>query len=577
MKRIVEAWSNREQPTTHLAHTSGRSVAIRSIAVAIFDALALLAILILVANSQWTLVVLLGLAALLVNWAYLNPRTNASRWLTPGLILMAFFVVYPVLYTGYVSFTNWQTGSVLTKQQVIENLEARQTLSSERSETGSLAVYQNSAEELALLVGGDTIDVFFGQLRPPDGEPQALPAEDIGGLNIDSDIDLASPPPEIGGYTLLSRLQVTGVASQLEGGVIDLPDGRTARIETLSTVVVNDSRQRFVYDEANDSVVDNQFGLTCASGEGAFYCNDVPQELVATIDLQRRDSVISCSADVCDNVPLYAIDGSLPGWRQFIGPDNYIDIFTSPTIRTPFLRVLIWNVAFALFSVLSTFALGLGLALALKDEGMKGRAIYRSIYILPYAIPAFLSVLIWRGLLNSDFGKVNGIIETFGLPGVDWLGRGSTAMIAVLVVNLWLGFPYMFLITSGALTAVPEDLLEAARVDGAGPWKSFRMITLPLLLVSTAPLLIGSFAFNFNNFILIFLLTDGGPPLSGYDVPVGSTDLLISFTFKLAQAAGRGAQFGLASAIVVLIFLVLATTSAFSFRLTKRLEEIYDQ
>lgn len=150
-------------------------------------------------------------------------------------------------------------------------------------------------------------------------------------------------------------------------------------------------------------------------------------------------------------------------------------------------------------------------------------------------------------------------------------------MVSVLLVNLWLGFPYMFLINSGALTSIPEELLEAARVDGASAWKSFRMVTLPLLLVSTAPLLIGSFAFNFNNFALIYLLTDGGPPLQGYDVPVGATDILISFTFDIAAGAGRGNQYSLASAIVVLIFVVLATTSALSFRLTKKLEDVYDQ
>jgi arabinogalactan oligomer/maltooligosaccharide transport system permease protein len=224
-----------------------------------------------------------------------------------------------------------------------------------------------------------------------------------------------------------------------------------------------------------------------------------------------------------------------------------------------------------------TFALGLGLALALKNEGMRGRAVYRSIYIIPYAVPAFLSIFVWRGLLNTQFGQVNNLLETLGLPAVNWLGTSTNAMISVLLVNLWLGFPYMFLICSGALTSIPEELLEAAKVDGASAWKSFRTVTLPLLLVSTAPLLIGAFAFNFNNFVLIYLLTNGGPPLTGYDVPVGATDILISFTFDLAAGSGRGAQYALASAIVVIIFVVLATTSALSFRLTKKLEDIYDQ
>ena len=558
----------REKQPSHLLASSGRSMLIRGVAVAVFDAIVLYAFVILAANQSWTLMVLLGLSAVLVNWAYLSPRTNAARWLTPGLVLMAIFVVFPVLYTSYVSFTNWQTGSVLTKDQVLDNLLARQAQTGEASEPATLAVYRDAPNagggELALLFGSDALSPVFAVAN---GDP----------IDVDlSGVDVNSPPDTLGEFTLLSGLQVTGEASRLEGATVELSDGRTAEVETLTSVAIRSAGLRFSYDAASDTLTDIQLGLTCPSGEGAFYCNDVPQEEVAAIDLQRSET-ITCSNNRCDNVPLFAIDGSLPGWRQFIGPDNYVDIASNESIRTPFLRVMIWNVIFALVSVFSTFALGLGLALALKDESMKGRSFYRSIYILPYAIPGFLSILIWRGLLNSEFGKVNGLLGTFGLPQVDWLGTTTGAMVAVLVVNLWLGFPYMFLITSGALTSIPEDLLEAARVDGAGAWKSFRMITLPLLLVSTAPLLIGSFAFNFNNFILIFLLTGGGPPLTGYDVPVGSTDLLISFTFRLAQAAGRGAQFGLASAIVVIIFIVLATTSAMSFRLTKKLEEIYDQ
>ncbi len=565
-------FDSEERPNAHLIETSGRSLLIRGGAVAVFDALVIYAMALLIANRSWTLMVLLGLSAILVNWAFLSPRTSAARWLTPGLILMAIFVVFPVIYTTYVSFTNWQTGSVLTKDQVIANLEGRRTQTDEASEAATMVVYRNGDDDLALLVGSEGLEPYFGLIRPEGEDPEARPAADLDPATV----DLADPPAEIGGFTLLPRLQVTGEAARLEGALIDLPDGRVARVETLTSVAISSAGQRFTYDEATDTLTDAQLGLTCTSGEGAFYCDDVDESEIASIELQRSET-ISCEGGVCDNVPLFAIDGSLPGWRQFIGPDNYVDIATSETIRTPFLRVLIWNIVFALISVLSTFALGLGLALALKDENMRGRAVYRSIYILPYAIPAFLSILIWRGLLNTQFGKVNGFLNTFGIPDIDWLGTQTGAMVAVLFVNLWLGFPYMFLITSGALTSVPEDLLEAARVDGAGAWKSFRMITLPLLLVSTAPLLIGSFAFNFNNFILIFLLTAGGPPLTGYDVPVGSTDLLISFTFRLAQAAGRGAQFGLASAIVVIIFLVLATSSALSFRLTKKLEEIYDQ
>lgn len=542
---------------------------LRGISVALFDALIVLVVPQLVANGSWTLLTLLTIATLMVNYAYVAPWARASRWLTPGLILMVMFVAYPVIYTTYISFTNWRTGNILTKDQVLEQLESRQIQSEDDSITLDLRVYRDGQDQLAFLVFGPDFEPFLGVARDSSEGPLTDNALD-GGV-----IDPANPPEQVGDFTLLAPLQVTGLANRLETTVVDLPDGSRAETATLNTVTVSRSGPRFTYDPETDVLTDNQLGLTCPGGEGNFFCGDVPEELVANAARNQTDSTITCAGGTCDQVPLFALDGSLPGWRAFIGPDNYLDVLTNERIRQPFLRVFTWNVVFATVSVVSTFALGLGLALALQDEAMRGRPLYRSIYMLPYAIPAFLTALVWRGLLNAEFGQINGLLASFGIDGPNWLGVTGWAMAAVLIVNLWLGFPYMFLITSGALTSIPSDLLEAARVDGAGPWRSFRSITLPLLLVSTAPLLIGSFAFNFNNVVLILLLTGGGPPLTGYDVPVGGTDILISFTFNLAQGGGRGQQFGLATAIIVMIFLVLAVVSSTSFRLTKRLEEIY--
>ncbi|MGB5656398.1 MAG: ABC transporter permease subunit, partial [Acidimicrobiia bacterium] len=144
-----------------------------------------------------------------------------------------------------------------------------------------------------------------------------------------------------------------------------------------------------------------------------------------------------------------------------------------------------------------------------------------------------------------------------------------------LLVNTWLGFTYMYLISTGALAAIPHELQEAARVDGATGFQVLRRITFPLLMVSLAPLLIGSFAFNFNNFILVEFLTQGGPPVVNAAVPVGATDILITFTFNVAVSAGRGNQFGVGSAITILIFFILIVISSISFRFTRRLEDIY--
>ncbi|MFO8154415.1 MAG: ABC transporter permease subunit, partial [Thiohalospira sp.] len=216
----------------------------------------------------------------------------------------------------------------------------------------------------------------------------------------------------------------------------------------------------------------------------------------------------------------------------------------------------------------------LALALALNDPRLKLRRTTRSLLIVPYALPSFMTALIWQGLLNTSFGPINRIL------GVDipWLSSqafaGALPKFSVILVNLWLGFGYMFLITTGALQAMPEEVKEAARVDGASGWQILRRITLPLLLVAVGPLLIASFAFNFNNFNTVFLLTGGGPPIQGTLTPAGHTDILISFSYRLAFAGGRGQDFGLAAAISTIIFFLVAVFSYLGFKRTAVLEEI---
>jgi arabinogalactan oligomer / maltooligosaccharide transport system permease protein len=140
-------------------------------------------------------------------------------------------------------------------------------------------------------------------------------------------------------------------------------------------------------------------------------------------------------------------------------------------------------------------------------------------------------------------------------------------------VSLWLTFPYFFLVSLGALQSIPGELKEAARVDGGGAWQVFRKVTLPLLLIVVAPLMIASFAFNFNNFGNIYLLTGGGPA-AGDQTIAGSTDILISYTYKLAFASGKGSDYGLASAIALIIFFIVASISALTFWRTKALENV---
>jgi ABC-type sugar transport system permease subunit len=405
----------------------------------------------------------------------------------------------------------------------------------------SLEVYRDAGGNLAFLVTDPDGNASFGVPRLRSEEPSTAPLqtpEELGATDSDGD----GIADQIGDFTRVPPLQRFGIADQLGNLILDIPGVGVAEVQTTSSARLVAGSRRYTYDPQTDSLFDAQNNLTCPAERGNF---------------------------VCDGRP---ID---PGWVTFIGFDNYLSIFGNSEIRAPFLKVFTWNLIFASMSVLLTFTVGLALANAFQDDRLKGKSIYRSLLILPYAIPGFISIIIWRGLLNDQIGPVNDLLNSVGMSNIPWLLDPFWAKVSLLLVNTWLGFPYMFLICTGALQAVPAELKEAARVDGAGAARVFRTITLPLLLVSTAPLLIGSFGFNFNNFVLPFLLTNGGPPVPGARLPIGETDLLITFTFDVAISSGRGNQFALGSAFVIIIFLIVAVIAAFSFRYTRRLEEIY--
>ena len=183
-------------------------------------------------------------------------------------------------------------------------------------------------------------------------------------------------------------------------------------------------------------------------------------------------------------------------------------------------------------------------------------------------MPAFISILIFKGMFNQSYGEINLILE--GLFGIrpNWFTDPAMARTMLLIVNTWLGYPYMLLLCMGLLQSVPRDLYEASAVDGGGPLTNMFRITLPLIIKPLTPLLIAAFAFNFNNFVLITLLTGGSPDILGASTPAGTTDLLVSYTYRIAfQDAGQ--DFGLAAAIATLIFLLVMGLSLLNLRLSR--------
>ncbi|MBP1890399.1 arabinogalactan oligomer/maltooligosaccharide transport system permease protein [Clostridium moniliforme] len=259
------------------------------------------------------------------------------------------------------------------------------------------------------------------------------------------------------------------------------------------------------------------------------------------------------------------------GSPHFVGFKNFIEVFTGP-FKEVFFPVLAWNIIFALLSTGLTFLLGLVVAMAVNNPNMKERGIYRAILIIPWALPATVAVLSWQGLLNGSYGAINNLLIHlhFISKPIEWLTDPIMARISIIMVNVWLGFPYMMNVCLGALGAIPDSYYEAADVDGASKFLQFRKITLPSLAQTAYPLLISSFAFNFNNFGSAFLITEGGPPRIATQF-AGYTDILASVNYKLSTQFGR---FDIASTISIILFLVLATMSYYQMKMSGQFEEV---
>jgi len=252
---------------------------------------------------------------------------------------------------------------------------------------------------------------------------------------------------------------------------------------------------------------------------------------------------------------------------QFAGLANFKEIANS--LSGEVLGVVIWTVLFATFSTLVNFVVGLTLAFLLNNPYMPERNLYRTLLILPWAVPGSITILAWYGLLNTDYGQINLILSSIHLGHVPWLEDPNWARLSVVMVNVWLSYPFMMTACLGALQSIPAELGEAAQVDGANVWVRFRRITLPLLRSATLPLVISNFAFNLNNFGAIYLLTAGGPVTLGHTA--GSTDILSSYTYSLALNLNR---YALACAYSIVIFLFIGSLSYFQMKYTRAFEGV---
>lgn len=254
---------------------------------------------------------------------------------------------------------------------------------------------------------------------------------------------------------------------------------------------------------------------------------------------------------------------------DWVGFETFTSLIRMKAWSRTFFGVLGWTVVWATLATVTTYFIGLFYALILNHPRVRFKKFWRTLFILPWAVPAVVSLLIFRNLFNGEFGPINQYLKLIGLEAIPWMSDPFWAKFAIIAVNLWLGFPYWMALMSGVLTNIDKDLYEAAEIDGAGTLQRFRSITLPLILYSTAPLLIMSFAHNFNNFNVIFLFNSGGPANPSYSF-AGSTDILISWIYKLTLDQNK---FNMASVVSIFIFVVVASFSIWNFRRTRAFKE----
>lgn len=500
-------------------------IILRLVFLAIFDALAIFTAWQFIANGGVPLAVVILLIALLFTVVFLRNDAMPLRWIVPGLAFMIMMHIYPVIFTVYTAFTNYSDGHLIAKDVAIDQLESRTFLPPDAKNFAWIP-YSAPDGSYALWLTGADGEQFFATSTGEDFTRQELEEQ---GTQFDPD----GNPAAVGDYKLIPPNQKFAALGALQPLFFGTPE-HGVRITSPNNA--GQVQQKFVYDRAQDAMIDQETGAVFSNVGGTFTSPD-GQTLI-------------------------------PGFPVVVGLDNFVRLFTSPALRGPLVTIFLWTVIFAFMSVFITFVLGLLLALVLNEPNMPLRRLTRVLMIVPYALPAFISVLIWRGMFNP----VIGIIGSQWDPG--WFSSPFWSKVGILIIQLWLGYPYMFLITTGALQSIPSDLYEAASVDGASGLHQFRKITLPLLLVSVGPLLVGSFAFNFNNFTIIQLYNNGGPPIPGTPTPAGYTDILISYTYKLAFGGGRGADFGLASAIAIVIFVIVGAITIANFRYTGMLEEV---
>lgn len=255
---------------------------------------------------------------------------------------------------------------------------------------------------------------------------------------------------------------------------------------------------------------------------------------------------------------------------EWVGFKNFVDIATTQSWSYTFFNILLWTVAFTLLTSILPYAVGILIAVLLNSPRVRFKRIFKLGFVLPWAIPSYISILVWKGMFDTNDGFINSVLsELFGMGHIPWMQNVTAARVALVIVAVWCGFTFPMMISDSVMKSIPSELYEAARLDGATARTCFSRITMPLLMFSIAPMFIMGLAGAFNNFNLIYLFSAGGPPNLDF-VGAGSTDILISWLFNLTF---NTMKYNYASALSLVIFIILALFSMYNLKRTKSFTE----
>jgi len=519
-------------------------------------------------------------------YVYTARRGYTYRYLFPGLAGIAMFIVLPLLFTVWIGFTNYNSKNLLTFDRATEALvgevfqrdTVRYEFSLHEAPGGYRLVLKTGEDEAAAepTTGGGMMD-----------EPVAAGTTGAGSTGAGS-----AGSSSAGSGSAGSGAPDSGSAGSGAPPVAAAPHGPTTFVTPVLPLM---------------ALTEARVMVAPLAGSGVTPGDPLPlkdviahRDAIHAVTVQFPDGTWAGMSGLREYTPYQALykpnpDHSLtnqktqerlvpnfetgfyqtaagiqvtPGFRVGIGGRNYTRLFTDSKFRGPFFRVFAWTVVFAGLTVLFTTALGMLLAELLSWEALRFAGLYRVLLFLPYAVPGFISILVFKGLFNRNFGEINMLLDTLLGIRPDWTGNAMLARLMILIVNTWLGYPYIMLMCLGLQKSIPKDLYEASALAGAGPLTNFFKITWPLIRTPLKPLLVSSFAFNFNNFVLIFLLTAGRPDFLDTNVPAGETDILVSYTYRIAFE-DSGQNFGLAAAISTIIFAIVAVLSIINLRLTR--------